>query len=71
MRQLREVNTNETSEFQQVTDTVYKEFKRKVVFTAAQILQFQAQLQLECNRLQDEMDSFNASTFIDFKTPLI
>jgi hypothetical protein len=31
----------------------------------------QRELQLECNRLQDEMDAYNALTKIDFETPLV
>ena len=70
LARLDNVNTDETSVFQKLTESTYKEYKRKVIFTASQILEMREQLQRECNRLQDEMDIFNATTKIDFETPL-
>ncbi len=67
---LSRVGTDESSVFQTLTDTTYKEFKKTVIFSASQILIWKQELQQECNRLQDEMDVFNASTRIDFETPL-
>lgn len=67
---LERINTDETSVFQKLTESTYKEFKRTVVYTASQILEMREQLQKECNRLQDEMDAFNASMKIDFESPL-
>ena len=64
------INTDETSVFQRLTESTYKEFKRTVVFNASQILEMRELLQMECNRLQDEMDAFNVSTKIDFESPL-
>lgn len=43
---------------------------RTAVFNDEMLLTMQRQLQGEANRLQDEIDSFNASTKIDFETPL-
>ena len=43
---------------------------RTAVFNDAMLLTMQRQLQGEANRLQDEIDAFNASTKIDFETPL-
>ena len=44
--------------------------KRTAVFNDEMLLAMQRQLQGEANRLQDEIDAFNASTKIDFETPL-
>ena len=70
LARLDNINTDETSVFQKLTESTYKEFKRTVVYTASQILEMREQLQKECNRLQDEMDAFNATTKIDFESPL-
>ena len=70
LAKLESINTDETSVFQRLTESTYKEFKRTVVFNASQILEMREQLQKECNRLQDEMDAFNASMKIDFESPL-
>ena len=67
---LANIGTDETTDVIRLTDTQYKELKRSVVFDAAKIWQLREQLQLECNRLQDEMDTFNATTRIEFETPL-
>ena len=70
LAKLESINTDETSVFQRLTESTYKEFKRTVVFNASQILEMREQLQKECNRLQDEMDAFNVATKIDFESPL-
>ena len=70
LARLDRINTYETSVFQKLTESTYKEFKRTVVYTASQILEMREQLQKECNRLQDEMDAFNVATKIDFESPL-
>ena len=67
---LANIGTDESTDVIRLTDTQYKELKRSVVFDAAKIWQLREQLQLECNRLQDEMDTFNATTRIEFETPL-
>lgn len=43
---------------------------RTAVFSDEMLLAMQRQLQAEANRLQDEIDEFNANTKIDFETPL-
>ena len=70
LAKLESINTDETSVFQRLTESTYKEFKRTVVFNASQILEMREQLQKECNRLQDEMDAFNVATKIDFESAL-
>lgn len=70
LSRLQKISTDETPLFQMVTDSTYKEYKRTVVFTASQVWEWQQQLQDECNRLQDEMDAFNASAKVEFETPL-
>ena len=70
LARLDRINTDETSVFQKLTESTYKEFKRTVVYTASQILEMREQIQKECNRLQDEMDAFNAAVKIDFESPL-
>lgn len=70
LRRLEGINTNEMSDFQEIGDSNYKEFKRTVVFTAAQVHEMKQALQMECNNLQDELDEYNASTKIDFESPL-
>lgn len=70
LRQLELINTDETSDFQEIGDSNYKEFKRSVVFTAAQVYEMKQALQQECNSIQDELDEYNASTKIEFDSPL-
>ena len=67
---LANMGTDETTDVIRLTDTQYKELKRSVVFDAAKIWQLREQFQLECNRLQDEIDTFNATTRIEYETPL-
>ena len=67
---LANIGTDESTDVIRLTDTQYKELKRSVIFDAAKIWQLREQFQLECNRLQDEMDTFNATTRIEFETPL-
>ena len=71
LRKLDMVNTDDSTDIQRLTDTQYRELKRNVVFSKTQILAMREELQLECNRLQDEMDEFNAKTTIDFESPLV
>ncbi len=70
LSQLESINTNESSDFQEIGDSNYKEFKRTVVFTAAQVYEMKQALQAECNQLQDDLDEYNATTKIDFDSPL-
>ena len=70
LARLERIGSDETSVFQKLTESTYKEYKRKVVFTASQILEMREQIQMECNRLQDEMDAFNATAKIEFESPL-
>ena len=65
------VNIDDSTDLQRLTDTQYRELKRKVVFSESQILAMREELQQECNRLQDEMDEFNATTTIEFDSPLV
>jgi hypothetical protein len=67
---LDDVSTDETSDFQKLTESNYKEFKKTVVFNATQIWELKQKFQKECNRLQDEMDAYNAAKTIDFDSPL-
>ena len=69
--QLANVNTDDSTDVITLSDTQYKELKRTVVFDAAKIWQMREALQRECNRLQDEMDDYNASTRIEYESPLI
>lgn len=70
LRQLGGICTDETPIIQRLSDKECREYKRTVVFTAAEIWAWQERLQQECNRLQDEMDIYNATTHIEFETPL-
>ena len=70
INRLNDIHTNETSDFQEIGDSNYKEFKRTVVFTAAQVYAMREKVQQECNDLQDELDAYNARTKIDFDSPL-
>ncbi len=70
LARLERIGSDETSVFQKLTESTYKEYKRTVVFTASQILEMREQIQMECNRLQDEMDAFNATAKIEFESPL-
>ena len=64
------VNTDDSTDIQRLTDTQYRELKKNVVFSKTQVLAMREELQQECNRLQDEMDEYNASTTIEFDSPL-
>lgn len=70
LKRLEDIRTDETSDFQAIGESNYKEFKRSVVFTAAQIYEMREKLQQECNSIQDELDAYNATTKIDFESPL-
>ncbi len=70
LKRLEDIRTDETSDFQAISESNYKEFKRSVVFTAAQIYEMREKLQQECNSIQDELDVYNATTKIDFESPL-
>ncbi len=69
LNRLNAIGTDETSDFQAISDSNYKEFKRTVVFTAAQIYEMREKIQQECNDIQDELDSYNANTKIEFDSP--
>ena len=70
LNRLNDIRTDETSDFQAIGESNYKEFKRTVVFTAAQIYAMREKVQQECNDIQDELDAYNASTKIEFESPL-
>ena len=67
---LSNIGTDESTDVVRLSDTQYKELKRTVIFDAAQLWQMREQLQQECNRLQDAMDTYNATTRINYETPL-
>ncbi len=71
MAKLSGIGTDEATIYLQVYSTGGKEILRNVVITRKEIREMQRKLQLECNRLQDEMDAYNALTRIDFETPLV
>ena len=71
MAKLSGINTDEATVYLEAYSTGGKEIIRNVVVTRKEIRDMQRKLQLECNRLQDEMDAYNALTMIDFETPLI
>lgn len=70
LKRLNEVHTDDTSDFQPIGNSSYKEFKRTVVITAAQIYEMKQRIQQQCNEIQDELDEYNAATIIDFDSPL-
>ena len=47
-----------------------EKIERTAVFNDVMLIQMRRQLQNEANRLQDELDAFNASTQIEFDSPL-
>ena len=47
-----------------------QQFARTAVFNEPMLLAMRRELQIEANRLQDEIDAFNAVTMIDFESPL-
>ena len=61
-------NTNGSEDFEES----YRGTKitRTAVFNEEMLLAMQRKLQGEANRLQDEIDAFNANKKIDFETPL-
>lgn len=70
LNRLNSVRTDEASDFQPLGNGNFKEFKRSVVFTAAQIYEMREKVQQECNDIQDELDAYNAVTKIEFESPL-
>ena len=70
LNRLDDIRTDESSDFQPIGDSNFKEFKRTVVFTAAQVYAMREKVQQECNDIQDALDAYNASTRIDFDSPL-
>ena len=70
LSKIEQIDTDESSDFQKISDSEFKEYKRTVVFNSSIIWDWKQKLQQECNRLQDEMDTYNATTKIDFETPL-
>lgn len=70
LKRLNEIHTDDTSDFQPIGNSSYKEFKRTVVITAAQIYEMKQRIQQQCNEIQDELDEYNAATKIDFDSPL-
>lgn len=65
------VNTDDSPLYLHVYSNEGKLISRRVVISKREIHEMQSKLQLECNRLQDEMDAYNALTKIDFETPLV
>ena len=47
-----------------------REIHRTAIVKKAECLAMKRELQLECNRLQDALDTYNAITKIEFDTPL-
>ena len=47
-----------------------RELHCTAIVKKAECLTMKKQLQLECNRLQDALDTYNAITKIEFDTPL-
>ena len=70
LSKIEQIDTDESSDFQKISDSEFKEYKRTVVFNSSIIWDWKQKLQQECNTLQDEMDTYNATTKIDFETPL-
>lgn len=70
LNRLNDIRTDESSDFQAISDSSYKEFKRSVVFSAAQVYEMREKAQQECNDIQDELDAYNATTKIEFESPL-
>ena len=70
LSRLNDIRTDENSDFQAIGDSNFKEFRRTVIFTAAQVYAMRQKLQQECNEIQDELDAYNASTSIEFDSPL-
>ena len=70
LNRLNDIRTDETSDFQAIGEGNYKEYKRTVIFTAAQVYEMREKVQQECNELQDELDAYNAMTKIEFESPL-
>lgn len=71
MAKLGGIGTDESTIYLEAYSTGGKEIIRNVVVTRKEIRDMQRELQLECNKLQDEMDAYNALTMIDFETPLV
>ena len=71
MAKLSGISKDEATVYLESYSTGGKEIIRNVVITRKEIREMQHKLQLECNRLQDEMDAYNALTKIDFETPLV
>ncbi len=71
LAKLADVNTDDAPFYLQVYSNNGKLISRNVVISKKEIREMQNRLQLECNKLQDEMDAYNALTKIDFETPLI
>ena len=69
LNRVNDICTVVPSDFQERGEGNYKEFKRTVIFTAAQVYEMREKLQQECNDLQDELDAYNATTKIEFDSP--
>ena len=70
LSRLAMMDTDDSTEIQRLTDTQYRELKLNVVFDKIQVLAMREELQQECNCLQDELDEYNATTTIEFDSPL-
>ena len=53
-----------------VFDRIDQKVERTAVFNDAMLLAMKDQLQHEANRLQDQLDAYNAAVQIDFESPL-
>ena len=69
MARLGGLNTNEDIRYHGLNDE--KITRLTAVITAAEVIKLMKALQKECNRLQDALDSYNATHTIEFDSPLI
>ena len=68
MSQYGKLNTEEDVRYRGVNDDIME--VRSAEITAQEVLLKSKRLQLQCNRLQDELDAYNATHKIEFETPL-
>ena len=62
------INTEEDVKYIGMQETI--KMVRTVEIQESEILKMKKELQIECNRLQDALDSYNVRTTIEFDTPL-
>ena len=68
MSQYGKLNTDENIRYRGMNDDIMEVCSAEI--TAQEVLQKTKSLQLQCNRLQDELDAYNATHRIEFETPL-